>query len=80
MEIQYYFISEIGFLLYNEKRVLVYNVECEKGHFGGAGPRGPFKHPYLQEGMLSVNKELFIEHEKQRKASFGEHSFWVFTV
>lgn len=51
-----------------------------KGDFRGTELRGPSERPYFQEEMLSINKELFIEHEKQRKPSSGEDSFWVFTV
>lgn len=42
-----------------------------KGCFGGAELRGPSKHPYLQEEMLSVNKELFIEPGSQKALFWG---------
>lgn len=46
-----------------------------KGSFRGAELRRLTKHPNLQEEMLSVSKELFLEHEKQRKPSLGQDSF-----
>lgn len=58
---------EIGFLLWNEKGPW----HETEGDFGGAELRGPSNHPYLQEEMRSISKELFVKHEKTEEALFG---------
>lgn len=51
-----------------------------KGYFGGAELRGPSKHPYLQEEMLSVNKELFIEPGSQKALFWGRQLAGIYSI
>lgn len=51
-----------------------------KGYFGGAELRGPSKHPYLQEEILSVNKELFIEPESQKALFWGRQLAGIYSI
>lgn len=51
-----------------------------KGCFGGAELRGPSKHPYFQEEMLSVNKELFIEPGSQKALFWGRQLAGIYSI
>lgn len=50
----------------------------QKGIFGGAELGGPFKHPYHQEEMQSIHKELLVNHEEQEALSGGQRLLGVY--